>query len=321
MGRLTVRRAAALMVLAWGASSANAGLLFSNLGVKSVAGMAPTPVLVLGSDARRGAKEFAETHKIEIEQLKRAHAASGLVECGASHGAGQLTLSNNVITTAAHVFFDERGIRRAQNCDFIVESEGAQRRVQIDMASIVAGAHRPYAAKAVHDWAVAKLSHSVNGIEPYELATDLAVNEAVEFVARGHSDWGQGSVMSFEDCRLRLQTGQMKRGPREFAFDCNTGDGASGGAVLLGEDHRRLGAILVGWRSDDPNKKGSFSPTNYNFVVSIEGEFKRALANAASATFVSPGGAPALQHALSQAGPAGEETANRHRSLAPTQAR
>jgi hypothetical protein len=87
--------------------------------------------------------------------------------------------------------------------------------------------------------------------------------------------------MSFEACRLRALTNQVKGGTREFAFDCGTGDGASGGAVLAGEQKLRLGAILVGWRSSDPARIGPYSPNNYNFVVSIEGPFREAVLAAA----------------------------------------
>lgn len=301
------------------ASSAPAFASFLHAaGMRDAASPAATQVLALGNDKRKGAEDYAVSHRLEVGQLKRAHAASGLVECGDSHGAGQLTLSNNVITTAAHVFFDEQGARRSKKCDFVAEVDGKEKRVPIDVTSIVAGAARPYGTKAVNDWAVAKLAHSLPEIAPYDLAAGLDVNEAVEFVARGHSDWGNGELMSFEDCRLRALTDQAKGGSREFAFDCNTGDGASGGAVLLGDDHRRLGAILVGWRSDDPGKTGSFSSTHYNFVVSIEGAFRRALAKAATTGRVDRRITRISQRITSTIPQASAEKTTPHRSLAPT---
>ncbi|MBI1869210.1 MAG: trypsin-like peptidase domain-containing protein [Methylocystis sp.] len=255
--------------------------LFRFVSMRDYAGLAATPVMVLGADERMGVEQFAAAHKLAIDELRRAHAASGLVECGDAHGAGQLTLATNVITTAAHVFFDEQGERRAATCNFVAEIDGEQSRIAIDMTSIVAGTLQPYAVKAVHDWAVARLTRPLDGASPYELASDLAVNDAVEFVARGHSDWGDGRRMSFQDCALRAQTNAAGDGAREFAFDCGTGDGASGGAVLLGDQHRRLGAILVGWRSANPSKTEPFSANHYNFVVSIEGAFRRAVLYAA----------------------------------------
>jgi hypothetical protein len=307
-------------VLAFHTASAAPALagFFHMAGLRNSASLGVTKVLVLGNDNRRALEDYAAAHRLEIEQLKRAHAASGLVECGDSHGAGQLTLSNHVITTAAHVFFDEHGARRAKQCEFVAEVDGKERRIPIDGASIVAGAVRPYATKAVHDWAVARLSHSIPEIAPYDLAPGLVVNEAVEFVARGHSDWGNGRLMSFEDCRLRALTDRTSGGSREFSFDCNTGDGASGGAVLLGDDHRKLGAILVGWRSDDPMKTGVFSTTHYNFVVSIEGAFRRALDRAAM-TIGSDRGVTRADQRMDQTISQNKvENASRHRSMAST---
>lgn len=255
--------------------------LFRNVNISDFASLSAMPVMVLGDDERMGSEDFAAAHKLPVEELRRSHAASGLVECGVAHGAGQLTLATNVITTAAHVFFDEQGARRAEKCDFVVEIDGEQGRVPVDMTSIVAGAMQPYGVEGVHDWAVAKLTRPLDGVSPYDLASDILPNGPVELVARGHSDWGKGRRLSFEDCALRLQTNKATDGAREFAFDCDTGDGASGGAVLFGDEHRRLGAILVGWRSNNPWRRESFSASHYNFVVSIEGAFRRAVFHAA----------------------------------------
>lgn len=287
MKKREIRLVSAAICLAAVTITPARALLLLDTGVAGVSGLAPTQVLVLGKDRRAAAEQFAAAHKIEVDKLREAHAASGLIQCGRAHGAGQLTLANDVITTAAHVFLDEQGGHRARTCHFVTDIGGKQRRIPIDMGSIVAGSARPYAVKAINDWAVARLAYPVEDIAPYELAEDVTVDQSVEFVARGHSDWGDPRRMSFEACRLRALTNQVKNGSREFAFDCATADGASGGAVLLGADHRRLGAILVGWRSNDPSRTSPYSATNYNFVVSVEGAFRDALLYAAK-----KGGAP-----------------------------
>ncbi|MBY6240611.1 trypsin-like peptidase domain-containing protein [Methylosinus sp. Sm6] len=262
------------------ASSAQAGMgLDAN--VAGVGAIAPTKVLVLGSEHRANAEQYAVRNKLDLSTLKRVHAASGLVTCGRAHGAGQLTVANDVITTAAHVFLDERGAHRSRACHFVTDVEGKKRRIPIDMSTIVAGAAKPYSAKAVNDWAVARLAQPLEDVSPYDLAEQVGVDQPVEFVSRGHSDWRNAETMSFEACRLRAQTNQAKGGTREFAFDCGTGDGASGGAVLAGEQRLRLGAILVGWRSSDPARVAPYSQDNYNFVVSIEGPFREAVLAAA----------------------------------------
>ena len=70
-------------------------------------------------------EEFAAEQKLSAAELRTRFAGSGLVECGEAHGAGQLTLTNDLITTAAHVFFDERGAPRAKTCFFSIENHAS----------------------------------------------------------------------------------------------------------------------------------------------------------------------------------------------------
>ena len=239
------------------------------------------PVLTFGRDGRKSVEDFAAQTRANPADLARDHAAAGLVQCGDAHGGGQLTLANNVVTTAAHVLFDEKGKPRADTCMFVLDVEGQSQRVALDLTSIVAGSLNPYAVAAVNDWAVVRLERPINGARPYRLATSVGPDRDVEFAARGHFDWGGGKQLSLEACRLYAQLATGEQGTREFAFDCETGDGASGGAVLAGNDHRELAAILVGWRSNKPTKAVPFSPSHYNFAVSVEGAFKQAVIDAA----------------------------------------
>lgn len=245
-----------------------------------------TPVVVFGRNSRRSVEEFAKEQKLDASELRRKFSASGLIECGAAHGAGQLTLTDDLITTAAHVFFDEKGAPRAKTCDFVIESNGSQIRTPIDLKTIVAGSTDPYAIDAVHDWAVARLKHRIEGVTPYGLADSPHPNEPIEFVARGHIDWGDGRRLSMEKCALHDQLAVGQEGTREFSFDCETGDGASGGALMMGLQDPVVGAILVGWRSNKPFRSAPFSRSHYNFAVTIEGAFKKAVVAAAKKVVV-----------------------------------
>jgi hypothetical protein len=237
-----------------------------------------TPVVVFGKNGRMTVDDFAAAKQLDAADLRKRHAASGLVVCGRAHGAGQLTLANNVITTAAHVFFDETGRQRASTCRFEIVEGDATVSVGIDMKSINAGSRDPYQLPAVHDWAVARLELPLTGTRPYEIAEKTEQNSDVEFVARGHIDWGGARRLSMEACRLHDQTNRGLEGTREFAMDCETGDGASGGALLeesAGND--LLCAVLVGYRSIRPNAPLPFSAQHYNFVVTVEGAFRDAV--------------------------------------------
>lgn len=246
-----------------------------------------TPVVVFGKNSRRSVEDFAAEHKLDARALQQKFTASGLIECGAAHGAGQLTLTDDLITTAAHVFFDEKGALRAKTCSFVVESNGTQIRSPINLASIVAGSTDPYAIEAVHDWAVARLTKPIRGVTPYGLAEGVRPNTPTEFVARGHIDWGDGRRLSMEKCQLHDQLAAGEEGTREFSFDCETGDGASGGALLTAGDDPVIEAVLVGWRSNKPFRVAPFSRSHYNFAVTIEGDFKKAVVDAAKKFVVS----------------------------------
>jgi hypothetical protein len=245
------------------------------------------PVVVFGKNSRRGVEEFAAEQKLDAAELRTRFAGSGLIECGDAHGAGQLTLANDLVTTAAHVFFDEKGAPRAKTCFFSIEIRGKETRVPIDLGSIIAGSTNPYAIAPVHDWAVARLTHPLEGITPYGLLADaMGPNTPVEFVARGHIDWGDGRTLSMEKCLLHDQLSAGAEGTREFSFDCETGDGASGGALVMGPNKPEIGAILVGWRSNKPFRSAPFSKSHYNFAVTVEGAFKKAVVAAASKVVV-----------------------------------
>jgi hypothetical protein len=235
------------------------------------------PVVVFGENARETIAEFASAHHASAAVLRRDYAASGIVRCGLAHGAGQLTLSNDVITTAAHVFFDESGKPRAESCRFEVMRGDATVSVSVNMKSIVAGSRNPYAIAAVHDWAVARLDMPIADATPYQIAPPQRPGAPVKFVARGHIDWGHARRLSLQDCRLHDQLNRSPEGTREFSFDCETGDGASGGALMTRDGVGELCAVLVGYRSISPDSPLPFSPLHYNFVVTVEGAFKSAV--------------------------------------------
>ena len=87
---------------------------------------------------------------------------------------------------------------RGTSCTFGIEVEGRSVRVPVDLTSIKAGSTNPYAFPAVHDWAVAKLTKTIADATPYQLSDSVPAQAPVEFVARGHIDWGDGRRMSID---------------------------------------------------------------------------------------------------------------------------
>ena len=244
-------------------------------------GLPIMPVVAVGDKGRQDPADFAKSRGLDLRALKRATAASGLVTCGAAQGAGQLTLANDVITTAAHVFFDERGRLRAgsDHCQFLVVVGQEIVMTMIDVRSIQAGAHDPYGQSPARDWAVARLLRPVDGITPYGVGK-AAQGAPVRFASRGSVDWRQRSDLAMQQCALRQTLDAAPDGAREVAFDCDAGKGASGGA-LLDARGKGLVAVFVGFRSATPNIPQPFSAEHYNFAVTVEGAFRRAILTAA----------------------------------------
>jgi hypothetical protein len=239
------------------------------------------PVVVFGPDRRQTVEDFSKTHHLEFADVQRAQSASGLIQCGDAHGAGQLTLSADVVTTAAHVFYDEDGHPRASTCSFDLTVDGKPVHVPIELSTIVAGSTNPYAVSPVHDWAVAHLAHRVEGVRPYTIASGIHTDESMTFVSRGHIDWGDAKEISMEECQLHDQIDASAGGTREFSFDCDTGDGASGGALMFDKNRSQIGGVLVGWLSNHPDRAVPFGHTHFNFAVTMEGDFRSAVIAAA----------------------------------------
>ena len=241
------------------------------------------PVVAFGGEGRQDPIGFAKARGLDPAALRRATSASGLVTCGTAHGAGQLTLANDVITTAAHVFFDEAGRFRARSgqCQFLVIVGHEIVMTMIDVRSIEAGAHDPYSQTPSRDWAVARLLRPVDGVAPYGLA-NAAEGLSVRFASRGSVDWRQRSDLAMQQCTLRQTLEAAPDGAREVAFDCDAGKGASGGA-LLDSRGRGLVAVFAGFHSSNPDQAAPFSADHYNFAVTVEGAFRRAILAAAGA--------------------------------------
>jgi len=205
---------------------------------------------------------------------QRGARASGVVRCGGAIGTGQLTLRADLVTTAAHVLIGPGGGLRSGTCTF--EPAGG-RPVQIDAQSIRAGSRQPLAEPAARDWAVARLVAPVAGAAPYGLGPLSSFPARVTMYAGGH---GRADGLALEPCSAHHVIGTSAQGIREVAIDCSAAPGASGAALLDGQ--QRAVAIYVGFRSANPDRPQPFSRTHYNFAISIDGPFRRALLAAAA---------------------------------------
>ena len=249
-------------------------------GPQAAAGDAPVSAITfIDGDRRESLEHFAARRGIEPSAVAARYAATGVVRCGTAVGTAQLVLAADVIATAAHNLFDSHGKLRGENerCRFEITVSGKRQAVFLDVAHVTSGSSAPYGSPAIADWAVARLARPIVGVRPYAIAAAIAVPAPIVLLAAARPDGG--AVSAIEDCTVHAVT-NAAAGMRELAVDCSGESGTSGAAFLTADG--RFAGIYVGFRSRAPERAARFSHQHYNFGVTAEGDFRRALLAAAS---------------------------------------
>lgn len=224
--------------------------------------------VVVGHDGRVPLERMAGA------DAHRRYAATGLIECGGVRGIGQVTAAADVVTSAAHVFFDEEGRPRADQgrCVFIVDGPGGRQTIPLTPSARLCGSTSPYGLSGRHDWGAARLAHPIAGIKAYELGTRVKPGDPIAVVAF------EGGRKTVDVCRVR-DVVTSENGARELRTDCVGFDGMSGAAYLtLGKEPKVLG-VHVGFRSVDPDTAAAYSDHHYTFGAAIGGVLRKALAS------------------------------------------
>lgn len=279
-----------------------AAAMLCGLGV--LAGGEEAGAVTLVSDARLTLPEFARRTGQDPKLFESRYAATGMVVCSGVYSTAQLTLRNDVVTTAAHAFYDTDGNPRGDlaTCHFNIMVDGKQLSVPLDVQSLQVGSRQPYSVAPVHDWAVVRLVQPVPGAQPYGIGGNSHVGAKVVLLAHRHRGWVHDGRKAIETCAIRTETRIDRVSAREIAIDCSAGEGASGSAIMVPGKSGEMVGIYVGWRSTHPDRPGPFSMTHMNFGVAVEGPFKNAILAAAMKPMV--GQPPPPEHAAARTGTA-----------------
>lgn len=241
------------------------GVVLMPLFQPAVPARASERLVVVGQDGR-----------VPLDRADAArYAATGEIRCGGVRGIGQVTGNGDVVTSAAHVFYDEFGRSRAMSgaCVFVVDGPAGREEVPLAPDARLCGSTSPYGTAGRHDWAVARLAHPIAGIRAYEIGLRVKAGDAITVVAL------EGGRKTAESCRVREVVAD-ENGGREIRTDCTGFDGMSGAAYLTpGRDPKLIG-VHVGFRSSDPDRPAVFSDHHYTFGTAIGTVFRRALAAA-----------------------------------------
>lgn len=237
--------------------------------VGTTAGEAAERRVVVGHDGRVGARLAAVALAASQAELAMRYAATGVIECGGVRGIGQITGRGDVVTSAAHVFFDESGRSRAESgrCLFRTAS-GTEIGLTPDASSC--GSSRPYEASGRHDWAVARLERPLEGVRPYRLGGTPRIGQEVTVVGYEHGE------ATWDFCRVRDVVAGAGGGV-EIRTDCVGVDGLSGAAYLTREAKPAVLGVHVGFRSRQPDATLAYAEDHYTFGAAIGGAFGRAV--------------------------------------------
>jgi TonB family protein len=206
-------------------------------------------------DHRRTEPEWAKQTGQSLETVRDRYAATGKLICGGRRATAQLTISNDIITTAAHVVRLKDGCATIdpRSCSFEVTTPNGLREYRVGqlVARGACAANASRLATMVNDWAVLKLERPVDGVAPYRVDAnktlglwqgDRVVNVAhsVDFTRR------TGPVehpKHIAECTIHNLAPSAP--PRVIATDCDAAQGASGGS-LLSDPGGEAEPILIG---------------------------------------------------------------------------
>lgn len=229
-------------------ASLMAGPVFAALAI----GASPAPAAVIGKDSRETFAEYALRTGMPLISLRRRFGASGLLDCPGRLSSAQVVGNRWTIVTSAHNLLDASGKFpwALDTCVFIVTgTDGRAVDYRISTKNWRVGAFRPDRNR-YRDWAVLTLEAPVpSSVEPYEVVNPrthpVPRRGAITVVAASHDNWPRRSkrVASIEDCRLRPIRLKINGRRNLMGFDCDTGKGASGAALLV---RWRAGYRLIG---------------------------------------------------------------------------
>lgn len=196
-------------------------------------------------DPQKFAYIIGNEDRIELpNDRKGKYAATGLLECHDAGGTAQETLGqtaqitykSDVITTAGHMFYQEKKCDRKTNliCIFTVNVGGKVKREPVRMDTVQTGGCPDPDRR--QDWATARLQSALKNITPYALPPEnyiLKEGTATVFISQHSTNFEINGRYppTIQTCKIRRVRTSETYTP--IQQDCDTGKGASGSAHLV----------------------------------------------------------------------------------------
>jgi hypothetical protein len=235
-------------------------------------------VAVFGDhDHRLNEADFAASVGESKQTIHDRYAATGTITCGNYEGTAEVTVKNDTIVTAAHMFYDSGTCNPkgapAEACVFsYTKIDGSSRKIKVKKMFDI-GYKCPGTPDRKADWAVLKLESPADGVMPYQVpATGTENGSAVTYdlyakpkPAKGfpvvfvaHSmdfyikDASNRKIFPkhFQICEVRNVYSAFE--PVYYLSDCDAAEYASGGGILDGnhENPILMGIHSSGWDTE-----------------------------------------------------------------------
>jgi hypothetical protein len=213
------------------------------------------PGYAASADKRGSLLELGPKIGLSKGEIEQARLATGLVVCPATRtltggkGSGALVQSNQIVVTAAHLFFDKQDRRRdLSECYFELQSD-PRVRAKLDATAIAFGSTDPRRDySGFDDWAVARLASPIQRAKPYRPfplpreGNPLPEGTRLISVAAFATDFKSDPKLPIvQECKVI----GMRYNVRAIISDCDSSHGMSGSITLVRRDGELFAAGTI----------------------------------------------------------------------------
>lgn len=215
--------------------------------------------------------QYARKKRVTVATIQDKFGASGDIECDGLFGQAQVTMKDNVVTTAGHaVHHPDCSVQDLSKCRFSVSINGSMKQYRIKrlVDSDYKCTDGPPPPK--HDWAVLELEEAVP-VRPYKIdrAATKALGRGSDVTSVGRSldlvkPGASGEQITdhprhYTDCRVdEVFTLWQGDDPDYLATNCGGAKLSSGGGLFKAESQEpTLVGIMV---QSSPDHKSDFVP-------------------------------------------------------------
>ena len=193
----------------------------------------PSQPSVVGTAETFTLKAFQDRQKLSPQAMRERFGAVGRIQCPWASATTFLIADSDIFITSDHLFIPMKknaaDLGRADKCNF--EFFYSKERYKIKQGTLIHGFRTNKSAYRFiwYDWAIGMLDRSVDGVQPYAIATGgIGEKSLITMVSQGTNDFVPRVCIGNVSATLEITN------VAEFTTNCSTGPGTSGGPIVAG---------------------------------------------------------------------------------------